>query len=700
MDDHPVKAGDVERQTGESNGLNVNGNGGGGGSGSGSNSTACASITDSSTTGMVDHPGAPIPDAARGPGVEELEEDNSPPTPRFIQDEGSWKRWKWVPYPVRRFSKVAVKWARGPPTGPRRFRIEPIFPRVQHAPIWLLDRFLPRKSHRIWLLFGYLAIWIVTFALVMRQGLSVTEIEGWGTPISIGCGAAYWASGNGCGLDGMACRPFTSTGFAFRCPANCAAYQVLNPHAVGDQEVVYQPLIVGGPSDTNSTAIYRGDSFICGSAIHAGVVSNTQGGCGVVNLVGTQRNYQSSRRNGITSVGFDSYFPLSIAFEEGVDCSSRDMRWPLLAVSVVFSTFLSLFVTSPALFFFPVFTGIFWTVGLATDPPNITSVPALFSRELGNYLPAMFAAWVMYDKMGIRRTIGHGLTAQIEKTVLWLGGCWVGALTNHTFDFIPIQRLTGHDLQQQPGAQAALAIIVIVLAAIAATQVWFFQQEGRLISHLKLYGLFIVGIIICLVLPDLKLRIHHYILALLLLPGTSLQTRPSLLYQGLLVGLFINGIARWGFDPFLQTAAALRGDAQLGSPLPEILDPIIDLGQNLSTIAFKWNPPPGGVDEGYYDGLSVLVNDVERFRTYFSNDEFDADQPTNFTWTRPVNRGGSGEGGREYFRFAWMQGAQSEDYTKAGVWEADGTWVDMAPGPSRVKGRGLDLEVGGLLRRR
>ncbi|KAK0728559.1 hypothetical protein B0T26DRAFT_176551 [Lasiosphaeria miniovina] len=637
----------------------------------GQESTSTSASASSTNVVVPEHPDAPIVEAA----LVNQNDDSRPPTPRFIQDERSWKRWKWVPYPVRRLTIAVYKWAQGPPS-PNNFKIQPLLPSVQRAPVRLLDKFLPRKSHRAWLVFFYLSIWIVTFALVMRQGQSATEIDGWGTPSAIGCGNTYWAADNGCGLDGNDCRPFDGGGFAFKCPASCESYQVLNPHAVGATEVVYQPLVIGGPG-SNGSAVYRGDSFICGAAIHAGVISNTVGGCGVVKLIGLQRDFNSSTQNGISSVGFDSYFPLSFTFETGTQCVSRDTRWPLLAVSVVFSTVLALFVTSPALFFFPVFTGIYWTVGLATDPPGYSSIAGLFSNELGNFLPAVFTAWVMYDKMGVRRTL-KGLTAQVEKSVLWLGGCWVGALTNYTFDFIPIQRLTPHDLDQQPGARAALAIIIIVLAVVAVSQIWFFRQEGRLVKYLKLYALLVAAIVISVVLPGLSLRIHHYILALLLLPGTSMQTRPSLLYQGILVGLFLNGIARWGWDSFLQTAAALQGDAQLGSPLPSIPAPNITLGSALSSITFTWGLSPGPE----LDGLSVLVNDVERFRTYFA-DEFDSSP--NFTWTR---RAGLEE--NEYFRFAWMQGSGSEDYTKAGTWNAKGEWVAMQPGPSRVRARSAE----------
>jgi hypothetical protein len=608
------------------------------------------------------HPDAPL-DAAVNPL--QIDDDSS------SGDNG--KRWRWVPLPVRRVLRAAVVWSRGPPN-PQPYRIKPLFSAVQQYPPQLVRRFVPVLKHRQWLTLAYLSVWLITLVLVKRQGNFATEIAGWGQPQKIGCGVTYWGSGNSCGLNGNECRPFSSGGFAFQCNANCESYHVLNPRAVGEQEVIYAPLVVGGPD------VYRGDSFVCGAAIHAGVISNANGGCGVVKLVGTHRDFGSVRQNGIASIGFDSYFPSSFEFVKDVKCSASDNRWSVLAVSAVFSGVLALFTSDPALFFFASFVGIFWTVGVALDPPPHTSTAALFSNILGKFLPAMFCAWVMYDKMGVRRTL-TGLKAQIEKAILWLGPCWVGAMDNYTLSFIPIQRLNAHDLQQQPGAKAALAIIIIVLAVVIATQVWFFRQEGRFTKYIKLYGLFVAAIVIALLLPGLHLRIHHYILALLLLPGTSLQTRPSLLYQGLLIGLFINGIARWGFDPVLQTSSALQGDAQKGTLLPNVLPPVIDLGNSsasVSTISFSWDIP----DQKRFDGISILVNDVERYRSYFDDDFDGADE---FVWHRNKTLGLP-----EYFRFAFMDGSSSGDYTKAGIWAADGEWQQMKPGPSRVKVRNVD----------
>ena len=108
------------------------------------------------------------------------------------------------------------------------------------------------------------------------------------------------ANGNGCGLNGDLCRPFDNSSMAFRCPANCKRVEVVNPHAVGDQEINYRPLVIGGSTDKGNSpedTIYRGDSFICGAAIHAGFVSDQIGGCGVVSLIGEQSNFPSIKQN-------------------------------------------------------------------------------------------------------------------------------------------------------------------------------------------------------------------------------------------------------------------------------------------------------------------------------------------------------------------------------------------------------------------
>ncbi|KAF2015960.1 hypothetical protein BU24DRAFT_422277 [Aaosphaeria arxii CBS 175.79] len=573
-----------------------------------------------------------------------------------------------VPAPIARVSSKVVDWVKGPEP-PTVYRIKPLLEKVQLFPARCLSR-LPFVVRLAILVAGFL-LWGILFGVILSRFGLPTDIGGFGPPVRLSCISRLWPDSPGCGLDGRDCLPFDDAAFAFSCPAECSRAQVLNPRTIGDETIVYRSLVIGGtsePGDGDETP-YRGDSFICGAAVHAGVLDNGKGGCGVLSLTGEKKSYGSADKNGILSVGFNSSFPLSFDFYNDGDVSRSvakcgDPRWNLLTLSTIFTAFFGLLTTNPVTFFVPVFVIVYFQVAMASDPPPYSDYSSLASTALGGFLPAAFIGVLIY-KFSIRKTLSH-LNAHIEKTILWVGACWVGALNNLTLDKIPIQRLTPHDIKQQPGAIVALVIIVLVIVAVAIYQAWCFRKEGRLPRYLGLYAILGAGLLICLGIPQLSLRIHHYILALLLLPGTALQTRPSLLYQGLLVGMFINGVARWGFAPILQTQAALRGDAQLGSSVPSILPPAIES----TNITFTWE----SIEQGY-EGVSVLVNDVERFRG------FHEDGDKNFTWTRQA------VDHPEYFRFGFVAyelfgGVDYSDFTRAGIWWPNGTWSDIPPGLS------------------
>lgn len=601
--------------------------------------------------------------------------------PVWLRESSKKFRWQWVPLPIRRIVCVIAVWSHGPDP-PQKQRIVPFFAAIQGAPLNLVEKFLPGTIYKATALVLCYVGWILTFTLVLhRQAASgeIEGIEGYGQPSRIWCGESFWYSRYNrrcrrksliklrpgykeCGMEGYNCRPFENATFVFKCPANCAGMRLFHPHPVGNQEINYRSLVIGGweYSGVKSLAekpTYRGDSFICQAALHAGIISNEKGGCGVAFLTGKHDRFPSTKDFGIQSIGFDSEFPKSFAFQDEVllGCGDGDLRWVLLAVTVMFSSLLSIFVSSPAIFFFSIFVMLFFHVGLVSDPPNIADYPSLTSLCIGRFLPAAFVAFVMF-RYYVKPQL-QGLTAQFEKTVLWLGGAWVGSLDNYTFDLIPIQRLTPHDLQQ-PGALVALSVIVVLLLTIALGQAWCFRLEGRFRRYLTLYAAMGAFLIFCIIIPPLHLRIHHYILALLLLPGTSLQTRPSLLYQGILIGLFINGIARWGFDSILQTSAALFGGHSLDLLSPNITAPAV----GVANITFAWALPPPP-----YDGLSIVINDVERHRWYRGEGD------PSYTWDHTASGRTAPE--KHYFRFAYMSGSEAGDYSAAGVWHANGNWT-------------------------
>ena len=545
------------------------------------------------------------------------------------------------------------------PQPPCPQKINPFFPSLQEGPTKLLNKLLPRREHQNFFLNVVLVVWLLLFVGFLTTELPTVDDDG-KYVVNLDCTDSLWKRKNGCGIDGVNCHPFSNSSFIFQCPSKCVDVQLLNPHAVGAYDANYRPLVVG-------TETYRGDSFVCGSAVHAGIIDNRDGGCGRINLVGEHRNFAGTQSHGIESIPFDSSFPLSFNFtpatqENGFKCSSEP-RSALLFVSLAVTITLSLFSTKSKIFF-PIFVVIFAHVSFVSDPPHasyrsITVLPDHLSMFAKRLLPAFFVAVIIWMTV-VKRTLS-GLDASIEKTILWLGGFWIGALSNYTFDWIPISRLTAHDLEQQPGAKLALAVIIGVLAVVVVGQIYYFWLEGRLLKYLGLYGLFVFTIVMGLAIPGVNLRVHHYIIGLLLLPGTSMQTRPSLLYQGLLLGLFVNGIARWDFDSILQTTAALREDGKFNSVVPAIIEPVVNSSSAEGLLAsFAWKFLPDGIQ-----GISVLVNDVERYRA-FSDENVDGD---TFEWKRPLDRATN-----EYFRFAFIKSGRTLDYSKVGILLGNGTW--------------------------
>jgi hypothetical protein len=143
----------------------------------------------------------------------------------------------------------------------------------------------------------------------------------------------------------------------------------------------------------------------------------------------------------------------------------------------------------------------------------------------------------------------------IEATILYLGPFWVTVLANLTTEKIPIDRLTAQDITQQRGGLVSFIIIILVLLVIVINQVRVIRKTGWLPYYLGWYTLGGLVTLVFALLPTLNLRIHHYIIGIVLMPGTAFPTRLSAIYQGFLLGLFLNGTAAFGFASMFQTAA-------------------------------------------------------------------------------------------------------------------------------------------------
>jgi uncharacterized membrane protein YtjA (UPF0391 family) len=213
---------------------------------------------------------------------------------------------------------------------------------------------------------------------------------------------------------------------------------------------------------------------------------------------------------------------------------------------------------------------------------------------------------------------------------IWQGlGLWISLEYTSTLEVLPIQRL-GYGGLTNAGV-AVIVVVVVLIILVVGIQAWTMRKVGLIQYYLVRYvpdlPLFSVNSLInlrylCLVpillvlafIPGYTLRLHHYLLALLAIPILSLPNRISLALQAFALGLFIDGVGRWGWASILQQTAGLIGDADIGTGRP-----IFDLGNSTADV-LSWYAGEGSGVVGL-DGVGVVVDDILRIVNVTSNSE-------------------------------------------------------------------------------
>ena len=484
-----------------------------------------------------------------------------------------------------------------------------------------LHRQLPRRRQRALLLAVLGLVWGMTVLVLSDVGMLPVEVDGVFKPVrQLSCTDSFWPA-DVCGLEGENCLPsrFDEV-LPFACPAHCAKTMVEKPHLVGAAEVTSRPLVIGGP-------YYRADSHICPSAVHYGLVDDTKGGCGLMRTGSMTNGFQASHMYGVGSIAVSTYFPMAFRFrpDSGFACTPPpDRRWMLPYLSAAFMSAVVLFSASSAV---PLLTAAavgfvharlsMGSLETASVPVHLRAAasPASPLSTVGTLAIAVLCAGAVY-----KRSQGPILTnaaASLGRAVLWLGAFWLGLLS---LDVLP------------PSLVAPL--------------------------QTPLYYLALAGV--------------------LALPRPTYTSRPRLVLfsQGLLLGLFVVSIARSGLVLPFSAAVAVPSMGPAPAPLalstppyPEILAPAITIGFGGSNATFHWRTPvPAGVD-----GISMLLNDVERERRSFVRDgQRDArEEHRGFVWVR------SPQAVPDFIRFSWLREGRVLGWSAAGTWEPDGAWTGI-----------------------
>lgn len=199
---------------------------------------------------------------------------------------------------------------------------------------------LPMRRRNLIFLGLLWATWALTFKILSHEALPPIESASAPTLLRIkklSCTDTFWVPDK-CGMDGVNCELVSGHHIAFQCPANCIRDGIVTekPHLTGDQEIFNKTLVIGGP-------IYRGDSYICPSAVHDGTIDDATGGCGVAKGMGTTNSFSASYMYDVESLDVQTYFPVSFRFtidSREMSCPTsmgKDTKWVLPYVSAAYT---------------------------------------------------------------------------------------------------------------------------------------------------------------------------------------------------------------------------------------------------------------------------------------------------------------------------------------------------------------------------
>lgn len=565
-----------------------------------------------------------------------------------------------------------------------------------------------RRSVRWVILIVYCSLWLgLIFSLLypslIKAPFFYPSDGGEKVPIvSLMCNS-YWnweGKNNACGKNAAGCGPFSDKEYMIRCPALCdRGGWTYSAVAVGDQRIKYRGYeIGGGPTTPNSDSDYlsypyRADSFACASAVHAGVVSPIFGGCARLSMEGSQTSFPGKMgKYGHLSVTFDSFFPGSFSFKEfrdGVSSGCLDPRMIVVALNILLG--LPVFYLCDSLLGYWITTIVgYWTISLALDPPRLTdphdptSVYELISVAIQRLLPLCFILYVEW-KCAVKRCLEDG--SPVIKVVLWYPAFWLGVMNNITFDRLPVDRLTAKDLKEQAGALTAVGSIAATILTCAIIQAYSLWKSGRFRKYFKIYITIICGLVFLGCMPGLNLRIHHYILGMMLVPGCATRGRSAYLFQGILIGLILSGVARWDFASIVETDfSLLRGEAGSSLEPPEFT---FD-SENPHQISWALNTTSiTEMDPENINGYSLLINDFEAYVGGDSSVDIDLLLQEDELLSSMLEESLTQSSGttKLYLRIARASienpDAERGDYTNAGVLEwPEGIWHEPSPGVS------------------
>jgi hypothetical protein len=346
------------------------------------------------------------------------------------------------------------------------------------------------------------------------------------------------------------------------CPSGCSNFRKWGYSFVGSRAWQYVPYVIG-----NGT--YRGDSWICQSAIHDGVIGSLGGPVSVkINSNSTTLAYKSAIRNGLSSIPMNSTFPVDFTVSKVEESCWYCHDWLVVTTLVTMLYFAILpFVSTKSLFFYGFCSWIYiYWISFSPDTGRTDK-----QQYLASLIPFASLVYILYTNV-YEYVLPEPSMLPLETLFLFCTGTLAGLFFDYVSNLLPpLPALSfGPNMLRNGLVSFLLSIIGLLVVLLVAVYLMFQHRKyGSLKDVLKFYMVVIpVYSFSSFVFVDLVVHVHHYILALLVIPLTRLKSLPCLLISGFFLGWFSQGAIKFGFDaPFdTQQIAHREGGFTLNSP--------------------------------------------------------------------------------------------------------------------------------------
>lgn len=525
---------------------------------------------------------------------------------------------------------------------------------MEHPIDHLVYRF-SRRWRLQWFWLPFALVWFLGNVLLIREQY---YLDG---PRVISCTASLFSSWppGACGIRGEDCAQYLEPA-VYRCPGGCHETPLGNARWVGNESVNGVPLIIGG------NGVYRADSWICASGVHAGLISPRFGGCVKVDPLpypeGTS-NFPGYKSSGLKSTAFGPQYPGAYRLSKA-DGSCMDYHWPITGFNAAMLLLYTILFTPPPVILFGTLLILgFFHITLVSDPPRR---PPAWDLVLQRLLPVVITGYWIWKVSFSRSLKGFYASRLFVEMAFWQGlGYWIGIESSTVFAKIPISRLGYGALSAD--AVIALIVIVVLVLIVVIVQLLQYRRLGHVRYYLAWYlPLVPILILLALIGDGYHLRLHHYMLSLLGLPVLSLPNRVSIAGQGFLLAFFLDGVGRWGWASILEHEEHLRGDSAAGTHTPIFTNSTPTSPSQYEFI--DWTEPNRTALHGHV-AYSVLFDDVLIASNYSS-------------LSFGIRQGTQDLDGDHFLRIAYEINGTTLDFTDPSVWDGKTkrwtpSWTDM-----------------------